>query len=147
MFNFSQRFYYSSDNFKKPFYFAVIVSAVDIALSLWLKETCLRVTGLAVANSVSFSLITLFIIADIKKTYKDFNLASLLKDFIRIIISILPAVILMIISGNFFGMLWEEGFSINLLLYFIIITVIFSIIVLAGYKFLKIDFMFFNRRK
>ena len=146
MFNFSQRFYYSSDNFKKPFYFAAAVSVIDISLSLWLKETFLQVTGLAVANSVSFTLIVLFIISDISKSYPDFKLYSLIKDFIKIILSILPASALIIFTKQYYGFLWKNGLSVSLLSYFFIITAVFSIIVLTGYKLLKIDFIFFRRR-
>ncbi len=146
MFNFSQRFYYSADNFKKPFYFAVAVSILDIALSLWLKETFLRVTGLAVANSVSFTLIVVFIIIDIKKSYPDFRLFHLFSDFIRIILSIIPAAALILITGRYFGSMWKYGFSLSLLLYFIIITSLFSIIILTSYKLFRLDFMFFKRR-
>ena len=146
MFNFSQRFYYSAGNFKKPFYFAAAVSIIDISFSLWLKETFLRVTGLAVANSVSFTLIVLFIVYDIRKSYPDFRLFSLIKDFIKIIISLLPATVLIIIAGKYYGFLWQQGLSSSLLLYFFIITAVFSIIVLTGYKLLKIDFIFFRRR-
>ncbi len=147
IFNFSQRFYYSADNFKKPFYFAIAVSFIDISLSLWLKETYLRVTGLAIANSVSFTLLVVIIIADIKKSYHGFNLTKMSSDFTRIIISTIPGIAFILLSKNYFGLLWKDGLSAPLLLYFFIITAFFSIIVLSGYRFLKIDFMFFRRRK
>ena len=54
-FNFFQRFFYSRDDYRTPLYAAVFVCAEDVLLSLWLKETHLRVTGLAIANSLAFT--------------------------------------------------------------------------------------------
>ena len=50
-FNFVQRYYYSLNNYRKPFCFAVLCAALDVVLSLWLKETTLRVVGLPWANT------------------------------------------------------------------------------------------------
>ena len=54
-FTFFQRFFYALQDFKTPLKIALLVSVIDILLSLWLKETVLRVVGLAVANSLAFS--------------------------------------------------------------------------------------------
>jgi putative peptidoglycan lipid II flippase len=55
-FNFFQRFFYAQDNYKTPLLTAFLVCALDIILSLTLKDTSLRVAGLALANSISFTL-------------------------------------------------------------------------------------------
>ena len=54
-YNFLQRFFYSINDYRTPFLIALLVAAIDIVLSLWLKETALRVVGLAVANSAAFT--------------------------------------------------------------------------------------------
>jgi putative peptidoglycan lipid II flippase len=51
-----QRFFYASKDFRSPAAVAVVIMVTDIAFSLWLMNTPLRVTGLAVANSIAFSL-------------------------------------------------------------------------------------------
>jgi putative peptidoglycan lipid II flippase len=56
VFNFFQRFFYARENYKTPLVSAFIVCALDIALSAVLKQTRLRVTGLALANTISFTL-------------------------------------------------------------------------------------------
>jgi putative peptidoglycan lipid II flippase len=55
-FNFVQRFFYSRDDYRYPLLVAFVTLAIDVGLSLWLKETYLRVVGLAIANSVAFSI-------------------------------------------------------------------------------------------
>jgi len=55
VFNFVQRYFFATRDYRSPFLAALLVAAIDIPLSLWLKETSLRVTGLAVANSVAFT--------------------------------------------------------------------------------------------
>jgi putative peptidoglycan lipid II flippase len=60
-FTFLQRFFYSSGDYRTPLLGASIVSAIDIALSLWLKQTALRVSGLAVANSAAFTVGIVFL--------------------------------------------------------------------------------------
>lgn len=54
-FTFLQRFFYSTGDYRTPLRVAAITMTLDIALSLWLKETRLGVVGLSVANSVAFS--------------------------------------------------------------------------------------------
>ena len=55
VFNFAQRYFFATGDYRTPFVVALLVAAIDIPLSLVLKETPLRVAGLAVANSVAFS--------------------------------------------------------------------------------------------
>lgn len=54
-FTFLQRFFYACDDYRTPLWIAGVTVALDIALSLWLKETRLGVAGLAAANSIAFS--------------------------------------------------------------------------------------------
>jgi putative peptidoglycan lipid II flippase len=51
---FLQRLFYSLGDYRFPFIVASVVCITDIVLSLWLKSTHLRVTGLAAANSISY---------------------------------------------------------------------------------------------
>jgi putative peptidoglycan lipid II flippase len=54
-FTFLQRFFYACDDYRTPLKVAAAVMLVDVALSLWLKETRLGVAGLSLANSVAFT--------------------------------------------------------------------------------------------
>ena len=72
-FNFMQRFFYAMQRYRPPTVIAAITVAIDILLSIWLKETSLQVAGLALANSIAFTvgLATLLIAA--KKILPNLN--------------------------------------------------------------------------
>ncbi|MEX2444560.1 MAG: murein biosynthesis integral membrane protein MurJ [Alkalispirochaeta sp.] len=55
-FTFLQRFFYACDDYRTPLRIAAITVALDVGLSLWLKETRLRVAGLSLANSAAFTI-------------------------------------------------------------------------------------------
>lgn len=55
VFTFLQRLCYALDTPRRALRAAVVVAIVDVALSLWWKETALGVAGLALANSAAFT--------------------------------------------------------------------------------------------
>lgn len=55
-FTFLQRAFYACDDYRTPLRVAAITMVIDVSLSVILKETSLRVIGLAVANSVAFTI-------------------------------------------------------------------------------------------
>ncbi|MDX9800622.1 MAG: murein biosynthesis integral membrane protein MurJ [Spirochaetia bacterium] len=146
-FNFMQRFYYSVHNYRKPFIYAVIVCIIDVFLSLILKETPLRVCGLAVANSLAFAAGALLMLFDIKTSWKDYNFKKLVLNKLKITISIILPSAALIYSRMFFGDLWKKGITVPLLFYFFIAVIVFSSTVLLSYAILKVDFIFFRKRR
>ena len=63
LFQYVQRLYYAIHKVSFTIKVLVAVVAIDIALSVWLKETRLRVSGLAWANTISFWLGTIVLYA------------------------------------------------------------------------------------
>lgn len=61
VFTFLQRLCYALDAPRRALRAAIVVAVVDVALSLWWKETALGVAGLALANSAAFSAGTLLL--------------------------------------------------------------------------------------
>lgn len=55
-YNFLQRVFYACDDYKTPLHVATLTVVLDVVLSLWLKETVLGVAGLALANTVAFTI-------------------------------------------------------------------------------------------
>jgi putative peptidoglycan lipid II flippase len=55
LFTFVQRVFYAVHDYRTPLWTAGVVAAVDIGLSIWLKDTPWGVVGLAVANSAAFT--------------------------------------------------------------------------------------------
>lgn len=146
-FNFMQRFYYSVHNYRKPFIYALIVCIFDVVLSLILKETPLRVCGLAVANSLAFSAGALLMLFDIKSSYSDYNFRKMIINKIKISVSVFIPSAVLLYSRNYLGEIWKAGLSIELLLYFLFSVLIFTASVLVFYAILKVDFIFFRKRR
>ena len=63
VFTFVQRYFFATQDYRTPFLVALAVVAVDIPLSLVLKETALRVAGLSIANSIAFTLGAVLLLA------------------------------------------------------------------------------------
>ena len=149
-FNFIQRYYYSLNNYKKPFYFAVLCAAMDVLLSLWLKETPLRVAGLAWANTISFTLGTCLMLADVKLHSKNLSLLGIGKELIRILAAVAAGMIPVLVYIHFCRTWWQGGLSLTYLGAFLAACGVFAVIVLALYKVLKLNALFMlwlSRRK
>ena len=67
LFNFVQRYFYAIADYRTPFLAALAVAAIDVPLALLLRETGLRVAGLAVANSVAFAAGAVLLLAAARK--------------------------------------------------------------------------------
>ncbi len=79
-FNYFQRFFYASGNYRIPLYTALSVLVIDVALSIWLINTPLRVIGLAVAHSVAFTVgLAVLLVLSIRRVGA-FNRSRLLSE-------------------------------------------------------------------
>ena len=141
-FNFVQRYYYSLNNYRKPFCFAVLCAALDVFLSLWLKETPLRVAGLAWANTISFTLCTCIMLADIKIHSHNLSIIGMIKDMGRIAVSVAAGLVPLLLFLHFCGTWWEGGLSLTYLVLFLTVCALFAGIVLVLYKALGLNALF-----
>ncbi len=110
-FNFLQRFFYSAKNYRLPFYTAVIVAAVDIILSIILKETPLRVAGLSIANSVSFTLGFAILLASAFRLLGGLSFRKIGATLGKGLASSLPVFAAIMFLQRLFGDYWREGSS------------------------------------
>lgn len=112
-FTFFQRFFYALQDFKTPLKIALLVSVIDIILSLWLKETFLRVAGLAVANSIAFSVGFLIFLITAKKRLGTIRGGLLLITLTRVALSMAPlsAFLFFYLKITTSHGLWDQGSS------------------------------------
>jgi putative peptidoglycan lipid II flippase len=110
-FNFLQRFFYASKNYRLPFIVGAGVSALDIALSIILKETPLRVVGLSVANSISFSLGFLVLIYLAYRLLGEIDGIEMVRTAGKVLAASIPAYAVMVVSSRIAGPYWTEGSS------------------------------------
>ena len=132
-FTFLQRFFYSLQDFRTPLIVSAIVSVIDIILSLWLKETPLRVTGLAVANSIAFTLGFLVLLIRASLKLGGLNGKMILNTVRRLILSMLPFSAFIWAYLHFTGPVWTSGSSIRNLILVLIALVLGAGIVLVMY--------------
>ena len=108
-FNFFQRFFYSIGNFTVPFRLAVVVCAVDVVLSLYLKETFLGVIGLAAANTIAFTLGFLLMLIFVKKELPGLKGNAIWQTIGKVFLSIIPSGFLIYIFLIKTGDWWKRG--------------------------------------
>ncbi|MBN2444740.1 MAG: murein biosynthesis integral membrane protein MurJ [Spirochaetales bacterium] len=130
-FTFCQRFFYSLKNFKTPLIISTLIVIIDVALSLWLKETSLRVTGLAIANSIAFSIGLVIILYLIHKELGSIKVTYLFGNVLRVAATaaLLTGSLLLFLFAT--KMYWKPGSSL-----------INGIFILAG-VFISIIIVFF----
>ena len=108
-FNFLQRFFYSSSDYRIPFILSIAVAAMDIGLSLWLKETRLRVVGLAWANTISFTVGAMFMLFIIRKKLGLIHGKSILMTLMKVLIASVPVAAALCLFKLVTLGVWEEG--------------------------------------
>lgn len=140
-FNFIQRYYYSSKQYLFPFYISVLVTAVDITLSLILKETSLRVAGLSIANSISFSLGFFFLLIHAYRQIGGLPLRLLGMTVVKVLTASIPVYAAILYMQSFTGEYWRYGSSwksLGLLLGELLIILAFYFLM---YKVLKVEML------
>lgn len=142
IFNFILRYHYSLNSYKKPFCFALLCGAIDVCLSFYLKETPLRVAGLAWANTIAFTICSCLMIADIRLHSKYLSIIRILKDLIRILPAVAAGTVPLLIYIHFCGTWWQGGVSLDYLAVFMVTCAVFAVVVLALYKVLGFNALF-----
>ncbi len=111
-FSFLQRFYYSHGDYRTPTVAAVAVAAVDVGLSLWLKETSLRVTGLAVANSIAFTAGAVVLLLRSGSVVGGVEGRAIVTTLAKTAASAVPAVVVILLQRRLLGAWWQTGSSV-----------------------------------
>jgi putative peptidoglycan lipid II flippase len=109
LYQFLQRLFYSLKDYWTPLASALLVAAVDIGLSLWLKETRLRAAGLAVANSAAFTAGLTFLALVARRRIGAFGALRLLSGAGKAVAASLPLAGLLAVSRRLLPDLWRQG--------------------------------------
>lgn len=109
-FTFLQRFFYSRQKFFIPVAASLILVIIDIGCSLWLKETALRVSGLALANSIAFTVAFFIQLLLVKRELQHIDFRHFLKEAAKATLAMIPFTAYLIGVGFF--SYWKEGFSL-----------------------------------
>jgi putative peptidoglycan lipid II flippase len=111
LYNFCQRFFYSLKEFRTPILSAVLVAVVDLILSLWLKETRLRVSGLAVANSVAFTAGLVYLLVVARRRIRRIGATRIGVTLMKAVASSVPMAAFLLVFLRLKGDIWSAGSS------------------------------------
>ena len=109
-YNFVQRLFYSWGDTRTPLVVTAVIVALDIALSLVLKDV-MGPAGLALANSVSFSVGLVALVLVSRKMVGGLNLLHLCVTGLKTIVSVMPAVLWILVLNAMFGNWWHSDSS------------------------------------
>jgi putative peptidoglycan lipid II flippase len=109
LFNFLQRSFYARGDYKTPTLTALVVLILDVLLSLTLKETALRVVGLAVANSIAFSAGALILLFFSHRSLKGLEGRSILATAGKASAATVPVLAVLLVFRRLWGQLWQTG--------------------------------------
>ncbi|MFO7850480.1 MAG: murein biosynthesis integral membrane protein MurJ [Spirochaetia bacterium] len=140
-FNFLQRFFYSAKNYRLPFYTAFSVAALDIVLSIILKETSLRVAGLSIANSVSFSLGFAALLAAAFRLLGGLSFRGISLTLGKTLLASVPAYAALKGLQHLFGDYWSSGSSLTGLGLLLLQLAAAVLIYYFMYRILKVEMM------
>jgi putative peptidoglycan lipid II flippase len=111
-FTFLQRYFYAAHDFRTPLYSTALVSAVDILLSLWLRGTALRVSGLAIANSVAFTVGLVHLVLVMRRRLGALKGRLILDTALRLLVSMAPFVAFLLAFLRLTASWWTPGSSL-----------------------------------
>ncbi len=138
-FNFLQRAYYACDDYRTPLRVAVITVILDVLLSLWLKETVLGVAGLALANSIAFTVGFLLYLPPLYRHTEGFSLKRIVRALIPATFGSVAAVLVVFVLRRilpYFGvssLWWSRGSNFRNLVLFLLHAVPAAITLIGIY--------------
>lgn len=150
-FGFLQRFFYSNGDYRTPTVTAVVVVVVDVGLSLWLKETVLRVAGLAVANSVAFTIGAVILLVRARRVVGGVELGAIAVTLLKTIAATGPAVVVIVATRRLLGQWWTAMWQSGSSLVSFAVVVALGLVVLAllagGFVILRVEVVSLLRRR
>ncbi|TVQ27657.1 MAG: murein biosynthesis integral membrane protein MurJ [Spirochaetaceae bacterium] len=111
-YTFIQRYFYARGDFRTPLVTSAIVLAIDVALSLWLKETWLRVRGLAVAHSVAFTVGLCVLLIRVRRSTGPLDMRAFFSTVLRTLLAALGLAVYLLVVKNLLPPVFIDGRSL-----------------------------------
>ena len=113
VFNYLQRFFFSQNNFKTPFWTNVVWASVDIIVSIILMNTPLKVQGLAWGSAVSFFIGAVILTLLAWKKLEKKLLINFVIFVVRCLLAVIPVVLIWHLSLAWSGIWWMHGLTVK----------------------------------
>jgi putative peptidoglycan lipid II flippase len=141
IYQFLQRLYYSLKNFTIPLASAAFVAVIDIALSLILKGTPLRVSGLAYANSIAFAVGAVMLAGMARRRLGGMGLRSISTAFGKSLLGSIPMAACIILFQSWKPGLWMSGGSLRGVVWIAAAAIVAVMLTLGVYVVLRVPFL------
>ena len=139
LFNFIQRFFYSLKDYKSPFYISLFTGILDILLSIILKESSLRISGLAAANSIAFTIGAVLFFIKMKKSINDINCKKIFFTILKVICSVAVGAFSLLMFKILSMNTWVAGSSITKIIIFLSGLILYCAVIVLLYYLLKVE--------
>jgi putative peptidoglycan lipid II flippase len=149
VYTFLQRLFNSFKSFLVPIVSAGCVATIDIALSLILKETPLRVSGLAFANSIAFTAGVILLGALARRRLGGIGMRAILQTLGKSLLGSLPMAALLLFFLRWKPDLWIEGGTLGATAQIAAVVAVGVCLTMASYAVLRVPFLadLLKRRK
>lgn len=141
LYTFLLKFFNSLKTFVVPLVSAALIAVVDILLSLYLKETRLRVSGLAYANSIAFTAGTVLLVVLVRRKLGRVGLLSILGLAARALAGCVPMTALLIGVQRWKPDLWLRAGTVTGALAVAAVVAGCVVLTIAAYTLLRIPFL------
>jgi putative peptidoglycan lipid II flippase len=141
LYTFLQRLFNSFKSFSVPIISAGVIAAIDVVLSLILKETPLRVSGLAYANSIAFTagMILLGLLA--RRKLGGLGMGAILRTLGKAAVGSVPMAALLVAFLRWKPDLWMHGGSFRATVLIAAVAAAGVALTLVMYLVLRIPFL------
>ncbi len=141
VYTFLLKFFNSLKSFVVPLVSAVFIAAIDILLSLYLKETRLRVSGLAYANSIAFTAGAILLALLARRKLGKIDLGPILSIVGKSAAGCIPMTIVLIAAQRLLPDLWLRAGSFRGALAVAGVAAGCVVLTVAAYAALRIPFL------
>jgi putative peptidoglycan lipid II flippase len=141
LYQFLQRLFYSLKSFSVPLISAAFVAVIDIALSLVLKATPLRVSGLAYANSIAFAAGTGMLGILARQRLGGLGMRSIMTSVGYSLVGSVPLAAFIVLFQAWKPGLWMRGGSLRGAAWIAAAALISVLLTLAVYLILRVPFL------
>jgi putative peptidoglycan lipid II flippase len=141
IYTFLQKLFYSYKSFAVPLASAGLIAVLDISLSLILKETRLRVSGLAYANSIAFTAGMILLAVLARRKLGGLGIPSILLTLAKSIAGSLPMAVLLVLFLRWMPELWEKGGTLHATAIIAAVVAACAVLTVAMYLALRVPFL------
>ncbi len=149
LYTFFQKLFNSYRSFVIPVVSAAGIAAVDICFSLVLKETPLRVAGLAWANSIAFTGGMIFLAVLVRRRVGPIGSRALVVTCLKAVVGSIPMAVLLVLFRLWKPDLWRRGGSLSATAVIVAVAAACVGVTIVMYLLLRVPFLadIFRRRR